>query len=88
MKFTLRENKCVTAEVISRKADPFTIKKASFELQDASTGAVEAQGDATIQGHEITAAIAPKEAKMYKLYFIYEIADQVLVKSLIIDVEK
>lgn len=66
------------------KEVPFKIRNARFEL--IARSGIEAEGDCSIQEHEISAFIAPMQKGTYTLRYIYEIADETWVDVMKIQV--
>lgn len=59
---------------------PFVIRNARWGLKDTG-GVLEDEGECIINGHEISAFIAPQKAGTYRLKYTYEIADETWVDN-------
>lgn len=76
--FDIGESRHVRLLIKSINNLPFTIRNAAWEL--VKSGEIVDQGECIITDHIIDALITPTEKATYKLRFIYQIADEILIE--------
>ena len=85
IKFYLGDERHVRLLIHATNGEPFAIREARYELKCA--GQVEASGACMIDEHVIDARIAPEKRANYRLYFIYQVADETLMERVEVAVE-
>lgn len=76
--FDIGESRHVKLLIKAQNNEPFTIKSANWEL--IKSDQTEAEGACSIENHIIDAFITPQTSSVYKLRYIYQIADETLIE--------
>ena len=81
----LGEKRKVTAEITTESTEPFVIHNPKYALLYA--GKAEAEGDCTLTDNIVSCFIQPAKREKYILEFTVDIADEIIKKRELVDVE-
>lgn len=83
----LGEKRNISIEISDSENVPFTITESTWKLKSKDINAVVDKGDGAVSDHIIRVTLEPKQKGEYFLEVIYNIANEILISRVEVDVK-